>query len=108
MFYRSWMALAMVLLSFRSPGVGFPSSARRRSACMACAASCISARSSAGCYALPLIPLAQLFAIEFTAPLWTALMAPLILRERLTGWRTAAVLLGFTGALIVVRPGVRR
>ncbi len=55
--------------------------------------------------ALTLIPLAQLFALEFTAPLWVALMAPLILRERLTGMRLMAAAIGFFGALIVVKPG---
>lgn len=55
--------------------------------------------------ALTLIPLAQLFALEFTAPLWVALMAPLILRERLTGVRLLAAALGFSSALIVVKPG---
>jgi drug/metabolite transporter (DMT)-like permease len=55
--------------------------------------------------ALPLIPLSQLFAVEFTAPLWVAVLAPLILGEKLTPWRIAAAVIGFIGALIVVRPG---
>lgn len=53
-------------------------------------------------YALTVIPLAELFALEFTAPLWVALLAPLFLSERLDGWRLAAVVLGFVGALVVV------
>jgi len=55
--------------------------------------------------AVTLIPLAQLFAVEFTAPLWTALLAPLFLRERLTGVRLLSAALGFAGILIVVSPG---
>jgi drug/metabolite transporter (DMT)-like permease len=55
--------------------------------------------------ALPLIPLSQLFAVEFTAPLWVAVLAPLILGEKLTAWRLSAAIIGFAGALIVVRPG---
>ncbi|MGE0698185.1 MAG: DMT family transporter [Hyphomicrobiaceae bacterium] len=55
--------------------------------------------------AVTLIPLAQLFAIEFTAPLWTALLAPIFLRERLTGTRLVAALMGFAGILVVVSPG---
>jgi drug/metabolite transporter (DMT)-like permease len=55
--------------------------------------------------ALTLIPLAQLFALEFTAPLWVALLAPLFLAERLTATRLTAVLVGFGGTLLVVRPG---
>ena len=55
-------------------------------------------------HALTLIPLAQLFAIEFTAPIWVALMAPFFLGERLTARRLLAALLGFVGILIVIRP----
>jgi drug/metabolite transporter (DMT)-like permease len=55
--------------------------------------------------ALMLIPLAQLVAIEFTSPIWVALLAALMLGERLTGRRIAAILLGFAGILIVARPG---
>lgn len=54
--------------------------------------------------ALTLIPLAQLFALEFTAPLWVALLAPLILKEKLTPVRLVAATLGFVGALVVVKP----
>ncbi|MCO8146057.1 DMT family transporter [Rhodovulum tesquicola] len=54
--------------------------------------------------ALALIPLAQVFAMEFTAPLWVALLAPLILGERLTRARALAALTGFAGILIVARP----
>ncbi len=56
-------------------------------------------------WALTVIPLAQVFALEFTAPLWVMLMAALFLGERLTGVKALAGLLGFVGILIVVRPG---
>ena len=55
--------------------------------------------------ALTMIPLAQLFALEFTAPIWVALLAPLLLGERLTHTRIAAAGLGFVGTLIVAQPG---
>ena len=55
-------------------------------------------------WALTAIPLAQVFAIEFTSPLWVALAAPLVLGERLTRGRVAAALAGFAGILIVARP----
>jgi drug/metabolite transporter (DMT)-like permease len=55
--------------------------------------------------AIPLIPLAQVFALEFTTPLWVLLMAPLLLGERLTPTRAFAAVIGFTGILIVARPG---
>ncbi|TCP42103.1 DMT family transporter [Rhodovulum marinum] len=54
--------------------------------------------------AITMIPLAQVFALEFTAPLWVALLAPLVLGERLTRSRALAALTGFIGILIVARP----
>ena len=56
-------------------------------------------------FALTLIPLAQLFALEFTSPLWIILLAPLLLGERLTPARALAVALGLAGVLIITRPG---
>lgn len=58
-------------------------------------------------YALAFIPLAQLFAIEFTTPIWIALLAPLLLGERMTPRRLAAAALGFAGILLVARPGLQ-
>ncbi len=56
-------------------------------------------------YAVTVIPLAQVFALEFTSPLWVTLFAPLILGERLTRVRMTAAMLGFIGILIIARPG---
>jgi len=55
-------------------------------------------------YAVALIPLSQLFAFEFTTPLWVAAFAPLILGEKWTSTRLLACLMGFIGILIVARP----
>jgi drug/metabolite transporter (DMT)-like permease len=55
-------------------------------------------------YALFLIPMAQLFALEFTAPIMVALLAPFLLSEPLTRTRLFAAVLGFVGILIVARP----
>ncbi|MEM1345552.1 MAG: DMT family transporter, partial [Pseudomonadota bacterium] len=57
-------------------------------------------------YAIATIPLAQVFALEFTSPLWVAVLAPLLLGETMPRARGAAIALGFIGILIVVRPGV--
>jgi drug/metabolite transporter (DMT)-like permease len=55
--------------------------------------------------AISVVPLADAYTITFTAPLLvTALSVPL-LKERV-GWRRwSAVLVGFAGVLIVIRPG---
>ncbi len=55
---------------------------------------------------LTLIPLAQLFALEFTSPIWVVLLSPLFLGERLTTARLTAAALGFAGILIATRPDV--
>jgi drug/metabolite transporter (DMT)-like permease len=57
--------------------------------------------------ALTMIPLAQVFAIEFTSPLWIILLSPIFLAERLTPLRLAAAGLGFAGILIVAHPGAQ-
>jgi drug/metabolite transporter (DMT)-like permease len=56
-------------------------------------------------FALNLIPLAQLISIEFTTPIWTALLATTFLNERLTRPRLGAILLGLIGIVVIVRPG---
>ena len=55
-------------------------------------------------YAVTAIPLAQVFALEFTSPIWVVLLSPLILGEPLTRLRLMSVLAGFMGILIVARP----
>jgi drug/metabolite transporter (DMT)-like permease len=52
-----------------------------------------------------LLPLATVFALEFTMPLWTTLMAIALLGEQLTRSRLGAILCGFAGVLIILRPG---
>ena len=56
-------------------------------------------------YALPLIPLAQLIALEFTLPLWVLLLSPLLLGERITRIGAMSAGLGFVGVLLVAQPG---
>jgi drug/metabolite transporter (DMT)-like permease len=51
------------------------------------------------------LPLATVFALEFTAPAWTLLLAVPILGERMTRSRIGAVVLGLIGILVIMRPG---
>jgi drug/metabolite transporter (DMT)-like permease len=55
-------------------------------------------------WAITQVPLAQVFALEFTAPLWIILLSPILLGEVLTRTRALAAILGFGGILCVVRP----
>jgi drug/metabolite transporter (DMT)-like permease len=57
-------------------------------------------------FGIGLLPLAQVFALEFTTPIWIAILAPLLLKERLSGTRIAAIAIGFAGAFIILRPGM--
>lgn len=57
-------------------------------------------------FALAALPLAMVFAIEFTIPLWTALLAALMLGERITAPRMVMLALGLAGVLVILRPGL--
>ena len=54
--------------------------------------------------AIATAPLAQVFALEFTSPLWVLLLAPLVLGERVRAAQVAVAAVGFLGVLIVARP----
>jgi drug/metabolite transporter (DMT)-like permease len=55
-------------------------------------------------FALTLIPLGQVVSIEFTMPIWTAILAASFLGERMTVWKILAIVLGVLGVIIIVRP----
>lgn len=56
---------------------------------------------------LSLTPIAQVQALGFTAPLWATLLAIFFLREKVLVWRWSALIIGFIGALIIIRPGIK-
>ncbi len=56
-------------------------------------------------YGLTVLPLATVFALEFTAPVFLAILAVPLLGERLTASRIGAVALGLAGILLILRPG---
>jgi len=55
-------------------------------------------------FALTLIPIGQVVSIEFTMPIWTAILAATFLGERMTVWKIAAIVLGIVGVIVIVRP----
>lgn len=55
-------------------------------------------------FALASVPIAQVFALEFTSPIWVIILSFLFLGERLTGAKIIAAGLGFLGILLVARP----
>ncbi|MEQ8815662.1 MAG: EamA family transporter [Thalassobaculum sp.] len=57
-------------------------------------------------YSLSITPLATVAALGFTAPLFATLLAMLLLGEVVRLRRWTAILVGFAGALIILRPGI--
>ena len=55
---------------------------------------------------LTMLPLATVFALEFTMPAWTALLAVWLLHERLSPSRAGVVVFGLIGVLVILRPGI--
>lgn len=55
--------------------------------------------------ALILLPLADLTTISFTAPIFATLLSLLLLREQVGHHRLLAIVAGFVGVVIVMRPG---
>jgi drug/metabolite transporter (DMT)-like permease len=56
-------------------------------------------------YGLGLMPLAEATALSFTTPLFASIAAVLILGEVMRARRWTAILVGFAGAMIILRPG---
>jgi drug/metabolite transporter (DMT)-like permease len=57
-------------------------------------------------YGIANIPLPDVTALSFTQPLFVVILAALILKEAVNGARWIAVIAGFVGLLVIVRPGV--
>ena len=104
MFYRCLISLAVVLIVVQL-GPGLKAMRTTRLPLHLVRGSVHFIAQYAWLSALTMIPLAQLFALEFTAPIWVALLAPLLLGENLTKLRLAAAALGFIGTIIVAQPG---
>ncbi len=58
-------------------------------------------------YGIAVLPFSQLVSLEFTNPIWVALLAPFFLGEVMTKIKVFAAVIGFIGVLIVAQPGVQ-
>lgn len=56
--------------------------------------------------AISMTPLADVAALSFTAPLFASLGAVVVLRETMGPRRWIGLLIGFLGALVILRPGI--
>lgn len=103
MFFRNLIGL-LILLAFTRRG--FFSLARTDRLGFHCFRNALQfAGQSMWFAALTLLPLATVFALEFTIPIWAAIMAVLFLSEHMNQGRVVAVGLGFIGILLITRPG---
>ena len=57
-------------------------------------------------YGIAFIPLAEVFALEFTVPVWTAVLATMLLGEQITRARVTAIIFGVPGVILILRPGL--
>jgi len=56
-------------------------------------------------FGIGLLPLAEVFALEFTVPIWTMLLASFFLNEKVTRNKLLAIAIGTLGVLVIVKPG---
>ena len=55
-------------------------------------------------YSLVHLPLAEASIIQYTNPIFTAILAALLLREHMGRWDVGGVLVSFLGVLLIARP----
>ena len=53
-----------------------------------------------------LLPLAEVFALEFTVPIWTLIVAAIALGEKITTRKVVSILLGSLGVIVILKPGI--
>jgi drug/metabolite transporter (DMT)-like permease len=56
-------------------------------------------------FGIGLLPLAEVFALEFTVPIWTMIIASFFLNEKVTKNKLLAIFFGTLGVLAIVKPG---
>lgn len=104
LFFRSLVSLVIVLGVL--PRYGFAALGTRRFGLHTVRNALHFGGQLAWVYAIGVLPLATVFAIEFTMPVWTAVLAAFLLGERLTHARIVMLALGIVGVLIILRPGL--
>lgn len=105
LFFRSFVAVVPILVMVWVNGGGWAALRPRRP--MACLLRGLVQACAAGTFfvAFRYMPLADAYAIGFTAPLWIALLSAPLLGERVGPARWIAIVVGFAGVLVMIRPG---
>ena len=104
MFVRNCVGFGVVLLIMAHQGVGIARTGRLGMHALRNAVHILGV--SSWFYGIALLPLAEVFVLESTLPIWVVFLAVPFLGERLTKARVAAVFLGFVGILVILRPGI--
>ncbi|MFS8368911.1 DMT family transporter [Acetobacter indonesiensis] len=68
---------------------------------------CVFVATAASVEAFMLLPMPEALSLMFLMPLFVTILSVVLLKEKVTAWAWLAVVLGFIGVLIVLRPGVR-
>lgn len=68
---------------------------------------CVFVATAASVKAFMLLSMPEALALMFLMPLFVTILSVTLLKEKVTAWAWLAVILGFIGVLIVLRPGVR-
>lgn len=103
-FFRNFFGLLWFLPAFIQHGLG-PLKTRRAGLHLLRGA-LTAAVTLAFFMALQISPLAKVMALQFSAPLFGTLLAIILLRELVRAQRVAALVFGFSGTLVIVRPGL--
>lgn len=104
MLHRGWIGAIIILIAALLGGGGLSALATQRLGLHSLRNAAHFAAQFLWFWALTQIPLADVFALEMTVPLWLGVFAPVLLGERLSLARMIALVLGFAGVLIVLRP----
>nr|WP_237219673.1 DMT family transporter [Sphingomonas arenae] len=104
LFYRQ-IGSALCALGLVAVGPGFPSLRTRRVGAHVGRMALGVTAMGLNFVAVALLPLAEATAIGFTVPIFSTVLAALVLGEPTGKWRWGAVAAGFVGVLLIVQPG---
>lgn len=104
-FFRSVVALALLLVIFIPLEGGYRILRTRNKGLHLARIAAVSFANICFFSGLAVLPLAEAVAISFATPLIVTLLSILFLNERVGIWRWGAVFVGFTGILVIVKPG---
>ncbi len=104
LFYRQ-LGTALAAILFVGLGAGFGSLRTRRVGGHVVRMSVGLVAMGLNFLAFALLPMAEATAIGFSVPIFSTLLAAIVLGEKTGPWRWGAILAGFAGVLVIVQPG---